>query len=62
MLNLHIMNLVFIFLRVNQKQLKYIILHQLKGIFHLGSVDMMTQAQFVEELVGNLTNKDVMFQ
>ncbi|MDX8344942.1 sugar nucleotide-binding protein [Rossellomorea sp. YZS02] len=43
------------------KQLKYIILHERKGIFHLGAVDMMTQAQFVEELVGCLTNKDITF-
>ncbi|WP_061809568.1 sugar nucleotide-binding protein [Rossellomorea vietnamensis] len=43
------------------KQLKYIILHHVKGVFHLGAVDMMAQSQFVEELVGNLTNKDVTF-
>jgi len=38
-------------------QLKYIIDHKLKGIFHLGSIDMMTQAEFFERLIISFSNK-----
>ncbi|MGM0842726.1 MAG: sugar nucleotide-binding protein [Bacillota bacterium] len=43
------------------KQLKYIILHKLSGVFHLGAVDMMTQDRFIEELVSSLTDKEIKF-
>jgi dTDP-4-dehydrorhamnose reductase len=43
------------------KQLKYIILHKLKGVFHLGAVDMMTQDTFIEKLVSSLTDKEIKF-
>lgn len=36
------------------KQLRYIIENNLKGIFHLGSVDMMTHGQFYEQIVSKL--------
>lgn len=43
------------------KQLKYIILHKLTGIFHLGAIDMMTQDTFIKELVSSLTDKEINF-
>lgn len=39
------------------KQLRFIIENDLKGIFHLGSVDMMTQGQFFEQIVSKLANE-----
>ena len=36
------------------KQLRYIIENKLKGIFHLGSVDMVTQGLFYEQLISSL--------
>ncbi|MBP1964297.1 sugar nucleotide-binding protein [Paenibacillus aceris] len=36
------------------KQLRFIIEKDLKGIFHLGSVDKMTQGQFYEEILSKL--------
>ncbi|MGE7997974.1 sugar nucleotide-binding protein [Lysinibacillus sp. NPDC093190] len=39
------------------KQLKYIIDNKLKGIFHLGSIDTMTQATFFERLINGLSDK-----
>jgi len=38
------------------KQLHYIIKNNIKGIVHLGSMDMMTQAQFFQQIVNKLTN------
>jgi dTDP-4-dehydrorhamnose reductase len=43
------------------KQLKYIILHKLSGVFHFGAVDMMSQNRFIEELVSTLTDKEIKF-
>ena len=37
------------------KQLRFIMQNDLKGIFHLGSADMMTQGQFYEQIVSKLT-------
>ena len=39
------------------KQLRFIIENNLKGIFHLGSVDMMTQGQFYEQIVSKLSSE-----
>ncbi|MYL63443.1 sugar nucleotide-binding protein [Bacillus hwajinpoensis] len=39
------------------KQLRFIIEKDLKGIFHLGSVDMMTQEKFFEALIEALSGK-----
>ncbi|MDR7071610.1 sugar nucleotide-binding protein [Fictibacillus barbaricus] len=36
------------------KQIRYIIENELKGIFHLGSTDLMTQAQFYEQILSKL--------
>jgi len=36
------------------KQLRFIIENDLKGIFHFGSVDMMTQGQFFEQIISKL--------
>jgi dTDP-4-dehydrorhamnose reductase len=36
------------------KQLRYIIENNLKGLFHLGSIDTMTQGQFFEQIVTGL--------
>jgi dTDP-4-dehydrorhamnose reductase len=36
------------------KQVRYIIENELKGIFHLGSLDLMTQAQFYEKVLSEL--------
>ncbi|WDL99228.1 sugar nucleotide-binding protein [Alicyclobacillus sp. ALC3] len=36
------------------KQLRFIIENELNGIFHLGSVDMMTHAQFYEHILNKL--------
>jgi dTDP-4-dehydrorhamnose reductase len=38
------------------KQLRFIIENELKGIFHLGSVDMMTHAQFYEHILDKLVS------
>ncbi|MGG3560617.1 sugar nucleotide-binding protein [Neobacillus rhizosphaerae] len=37
------------------KQMTYIIKNNLKGIFHLASVDMMTQGQFYELIISGVT-------
>lgn len=37
--------------------MRYIIEQDL--IFHLGSIDMMTQAEFVDKIVSKLTNQEV---
>ncbi|MDM5329026.1 sugar nucleotide-binding protein [Neobacillus sp. CF12] len=39
------------------RQLRFIIENNLKGIFHLGSVDTMTQSQFYEKLLIHLDSK-----
>lgn len=39
------------------KQLRFIIDNDLKGTFHLGSVDMITQGQFFEQIVRKLANE-----
>ncbi|MDQ0199223.1 sugar nucleotide-binding protein [Neobacillus ginsengisoli] len=39
------------------KQLRFIIENHLKGIFHLGSVDMMTHGEFYERLVNTLSSE-----
>ncbi|MEH6942310.1 sugar nucleotide-binding protein [Bacillus sp. JJ722] len=39
------------------KQLRFIVENNLKGIFHLGTLDMMSQADFFEQLVSKLTSK-----
>ncbi|MFP5115234.1 sugar nucleotide-binding protein [Bacillaceae bacterium C204] len=39
------------------KQLRLIIENNLKGVFHLGSVDMTTQGQFFEQILSKLTSK-----
>jgi dTDP-4-dehydrorhamnose reductase len=36
------------------KQLRFIIEKELKGIFHLGSVDLMTQGKFYEQILSEL--------
>jgi dTDP-4-dehydrorhamnose reductase len=36
------------------KQLRFIIENKLTGIFHLGSVDMMTQGKFYEQIISKL--------
>ncbi|QSO54214.1 sugar nucleotide-binding protein [Alicyclobacillus curvatus] len=38
------------------KQLRFIIENELKGTFHLGSVDMMTHAQFYEHILDKLVS------
>ncbi|MBE1556675.1 sugar nucleotide-binding protein [Sporosarcina limicola] len=38
------------------KQLRFIIEKELKGIFHLGSVDMMAQGRFFEQIISKLTS------
>ncbi|TMU87218.1 sugar nucleotide-binding protein [Bacillus sp. BHET2] len=43
------------------RQLKYIITNQLKGIFHLGGVDMMPHDRFIQELVMNFSDKEITF-
>ncbi|MGM0752623.1 MAG: sugar nucleotide-binding protein [Bacillota bacterium] len=43
------------------KQLKYIILQKLTGVFHLGAIDMMTQDIFIEKLVSSLTDKEIKY-
>jgi dTDP-4-dehydrorhamnose reductase len=44
------------------KQMRFIIENKLKGIFHLGSVDMMTQGQFYEKLISKLGSKKSILQ
>jgi dTDP-4-dehydrorhamnose reductase len=44
------------------KQLRFIIENKLKGIFHLGSVDMMTQGQFYEKILSKLGSKKSILQ
>ncbi|MGG3471392.1 sugar nucleotide-binding protein [Neobacillus pocheonensis] len=39
------------------KQLRFIIENDLKGIFHLGSEDIMTQGEFFEQMISKLTSK-----
>ncbi|MCF6409740.1 sugar nucleotide-binding protein [Pseudalkalibacillus salsuginis] len=39
------------------KQLRFIIENHLKGIFHLGSVDMMTHGQFYEQIISKLASE-----
>ncbi|CAG9615167.1 hypothetical protein BACCIP111899_04404 [Bacillus rhizoplanae] len=39
------------------KQLRFIIENDLKGIFHLGSVDAMTQSQFFEQIISKLASE-----
>jgi dTDP-4-dehydrorhamnose reductase len=39
------------------RQLRFIIKNKLKGIFHLGSVDTMTQSQFYENILTKLGNR-----
>lgn len=41
------------------KQVTYIMVHELKGVFHLGAVDMMSHDRFIEELVTRLTDKEI---
>lgn len=43
-------------------QLKYIMINKPNGIFHLGSVDMMINKDFIAELVGSLTDKEIHFK
>ncbi|WP_075617707.1 sugar nucleotide-binding protein [Paenisporosarcina indica] len=43
------------------KQLKYIMENKLNGIFHLGSVDMMTHERFIGKLAKSLTYKELHF-
>ncbi|MBI0577979.1 sugar nucleotide-binding protein [Neobacillus cucumis] len=40
------------------KQLRFIIESKLKGIFHLGSVDRMTQGQFYEQIISKLESEN----
>jgi dTDP-4-dehydrorhamnose reductase len=43
------------------KQLRYIVKNKLKGLFHLGSQDTMTQGQFFEQIITRLgTNKNLL--
>lgn len=42
------------------KQLRFIIESKLKGIFHLGSVDMMNHAQFFEQIISRLSEKSLL--
>ncbi|MEH7336379.1 sugar nucleotide-binding protein, partial [Neobacillus drentensis] len=43
------------------KQLRFMIENNLKGIFHLGSTDMMTQVEFFEQIIGKLaSNKNIL--
>ncbi|MEY9975689.1 hypothetical protein [Lysinibacillus sp. RC79] len=43
------------------KQLMFIIENNLKGIFHLGSIDMLKQAEFYEMLMDAISgNKDIL--
>lgn len=44
------------------RQLRYIVEHELTGIFHLGAVDMLKECTFIEELAGKLTTRDVNMQ
>lgn len=44
------------------KQMRFIIENKLKGIFHLGSVDMMTQGQFYEKIISKLGSKKSILQ
>lgn len=39
------------------KQLKYIIENNLKGTFHLGSIDTMSQAEFFEKMIKGFSDK-----
>lgn len=39
------------------KQVRFIVENELKGIFHLGSVDTMTQGQFFEQIISKLTSE-----
>ncbi len=39
------------------KQLRFMIESNLKGIFHLGATDMMSQGEFFEEILSNLVSK-----
>jgi dTDP-4-dehydrorhamnose reductase len=39
------------------KQLRYIMENELKGIFHLGSVDMVTQGEFFGQIISKLVSK-----
>ncbi len=43
------------------KQLRYILENKLNGIFHLGTIDMMTHQQFIETLAKSLTSKEIIF-
>lgn len=43
------------------KQVNYIIENKLNGIFHLGSVDMMSHEQFIEKLARSLTSRELHF-
>ncbi len=44
------------------KQMRFILEKELKGIFHLGTVDMMTQSEFVERIVRKITDTKIKFQ
>lgn len=43
------------------KQVNYIVENKLTGIFHLGSVDMMSHELFIKKLVKGLTSKELYF-
>ena len=43
------------------RQLKYILHHKHTGIFHLGAVDMLPHDRFIQQLVMNLTDKEIPF-
>jgi dTDP-4-dehydrorhamnose reductase len=44
------------------KQLRYIIENNQKGLFHLGSIDLMTQGQFFEKIMTGLAHNDTLLQ
>lgn len=44
------------------KQLRYIIEHNLNGVFHLGSVDTMTHGQFFEKIITGLGSDNNLLQ
>jgi dTDP-4-dehydrorhamnose reductase len=44
------------------KQLRYIIENNLKGLFHLGSIDTMTQGQFFEKIITGLGSDHYLLQ
>ncbi|WP_391209537.1 sugar nucleotide-binding protein [Psychrobacillus sp. L4] len=43
-------------------QMRFIFENELRGIFHLGAVDMIKESAFLEKLVNNLTAREVKFQ